>query len=1254
LVYVFFTSGTTGKPKGVMVEHGGLAHRIDWFQREWPLQRGQAIMLKHSYTFGLSEWEIFWPLSSGATLVLPPPGSEKDPEYILSRTCGRNGEPGSGFAAWPPMPYHVFVPSMLQMFLDHVAELEDLARAKGDAAKGEEEAWWRSAALREVIVCSEPLTPALAQRLFAMFPRTQLTNLYGPTEGEMTAWRCPKGRAVSRVPVGKPMAGSKVVLAGLYERTPAASLEPAELSFGGPFIARGYLGQADLTSAAFVPDFTVTQTPQVQASAKQRLYLTGDLGRWQPDGNVELLGRRDFQVKLRGFRIELGEVEAALRAAGAREAVALVRPGPSGALALAAYWAPESLAPTAAVRTACEQRLPTYMRPTVLVPCDALPRNANGKIDRKALPDPTAALPNNGAESAEEAALASEVERAVADVWAEILKMDSKKVPPDTDFNALGGSSLLAGRATALIRRKLAVPTLPGTAIYRHNTVRRLATAVEVLLPTACAASPVADASAPSRAASVALVLKGQEQRLSAANPLVLLAQSLGIMVLNMVHEPEAWSPVYWGLFYAYYLYGQWAIIALLPVAFVLDHIFQIVLIVMLKWTICGKLQPGTSPLWGGRYLRWWFGHQLLETALPHITPLVAETSLLPALYRLLGARIGHDVQLGTEPILEPDLVIIGDGAVVSRQVHVFGSTCAAGSLHLRHACVGRGAVVQPCAVVTPGSVVPAGASVGALSSSQGWLPLEVQSEAAAIAAAVGREERSPAPSASEERIQDRLRVFVGVPILVLLHTLPLVPLIFLLEWGWKVTERHFGANAYMAFFVLLPWVYSLTTSFGYTALVILQKRLVVGRLAPGSKSAGPGHASALKRWLHARAMESPQFRDAADQFVNTEVLCLIYRLLGAKVGRRVQIDVINTAEHDCITIEDYVLFGSKVAINGSAPPKPRPQAELTSPGAKDASERSNESLLAPTFEEVRLLRGANVLDHSCLLPGVIVGEKAILGTHSLGQQGGYFPPTSVSTGSVGGRAVTLREAHLSVPKQLELEHEAMRTLDSARWWHFNFALVSFALLVKPLPEALWVLTYYAVVSVWGIDEERPWSILLIVPFVHLFIDVIELMLSITLKWMIVGTYRTGAFPFFSLLHLRWAMMMQLRGAMSGLNESLQGTAFNNWALRAYGASVGRDCCLFGLALEYDLLSVGDRVAIGAGSDTTCHTVENMLLTLAPTRIADDASMLNASFAMPGASIEANSMILENSQVLKGETVPQGEIWAGLPAAKLQ
>jgi len=170
LVYAFFTSGTTGKPKGVMVENQGLVHRIHWFQERWPLQKGEGLVAKVAYTFGLSEWEIFWPLAAGASLVLAPPGGEKDPDYLLRRACGsftpppasQRLLPGSG----PPadsislIAAHVFVPSMLQMVFDRYDELEEEEMGRKAGQHSTEGTWWRDSLAREVITCGEALQHA--------------------------------------------------------------------------------------------------------------------------------------------------------------------------------------------------------------------------------------------------------------------------------------------------------------------------------------------------------------------------------------------------------------------------------------------------------------------------------------------------------------------------------------------------------------------------------------------------------------------------------------------------------------------------------------------------------------------------------------------------------------------------------------------------------------------------------------------------------------------------------------------------------------------------------------------------------------------------------------------------------------------------------------------------------------------------------------------------------------------------------------
>ena len=389
-VYVFFTSGTTGKPKGVVVEHRGLVHRTLWLQDEYKMQPHERTALKHGYTFGLSEWEIFWPICVGGGLVLMEPGGEKHADYVFSLTQREN------------ITHMFFVPSMLRMLLEYI-EVENVDT--------------NDFPLRMVVTCGEALVLETVQKLFSVLPRTAIHNLYGPTEGEMTLWRCPKGVHIPYVPIGRPMSGSKVYVCDKFMQ-PCAVNEPGELHFGGPFIAREYLGLPGQTASKFIPDpfvgqgvalsprkasLAVSSPPKkggaqlavaaaeddddagetseglqantgtaTQAGEPSRLYKTGDLAVWRSDGNLEFLGRIDNQVKLRGFRIELGEIESVMRGYGVQHAV-VVLVGDGASQYLAAYCAPASDDDVPLIRSECLKKLPAYMVPAVILPLPAMP-----------------------------------------------------------------------------------------------------------------------------------------------------------------------------------------------------------------------------------------------------------------------------------------------------------------------------------------------------------------------------------------------------------------------------------------------------------------------------------------------------------------------------------------------------------------------------------------------------------------------------------------------------------------------------------------------------------------------------------------------------------------------------------------------------------------------------------------------------------------------------------------------------------------
>jgi len=408
LAYVIYTSGSTGRPKGAANRHHALTNRLQWMQEAYGLTADDAVLQKTPFSFDVSVWEFFWPLIQGARLVMAPPGAHREPTQLVEL-----------IRTHKITTLH-FVPSMLQAFLTH----------------GEVEA---CTSLTRLVCSGEALPAELQNQVFVRLPQVTLYNLYGPTEAaiDVTHWTCQDdGR--NHVAIGQPIAGIRtyVLDSDLNLAPPGVA---GELYLGGIGLARGYLHRSDLTAERFVAD------PFAQG---ERLYRTGDLVRWRDDGQLEYLGRLDHQVKIRGLRIELGEIEAELLAQPAvREAVVVTQEGPGGSR-LVAYVVPQadSELDTSSLREVLGQRLPDYMVPGVVVTLDALPLNANGKVDRKALPEPDLAS------SSQYEPPQGEVEAALAKVWSEVLGVE--QVGRHDNFFELGGHSLLALKVLEQMRHQ--------------------------------------------------------------------------------------------------------------------------------------------------------------------------------------------------------------------------------------------------------------------------------------------------------------------------------------------------------------------------------------------------------------------------------------------------------------------------------------------------------------------------------------------------------------------------------------------------------------------------------------------------------------------------------------------------------------------------------------------------------------------------------------------------------------------------------
>ncbi|MBK5304160.1 MULTISPECIES: non-ribosomal peptide synthetase [Gammaproteobacteria] len=437
LAYVIYTSGSTGRPKGVAVEHAGIVNRLQWMQEAYRLEATDRVLQKTPFSFDVSVWEFFWPLAYGATLVVAKPGGHQDVDYLAR------------LIAHEAITTLHFVPPMLEVFLT-TADMADCR------------------SLKQVMCSGQALPLELQQRFFEGLPDAALHNLYGPTEAsvDVTFWACDPEYTQGCVPIGRPIANTRIYLLD-QQMNPVPAGVAGELYIGGIGLARGYLGRADLTAAAFVPD------PFGPAGA--RLYKTGDLARYRSAGEIEYLGRLDHQVKIHGLRIELGEIESRLaRYPGIREAVVLAQEDRPGEGRLVAYYTlvsgDEAIA-LGDLREHLGSALPSYMVPHSYLLLAALPLSANGKLDRRALP---MVASGEEAHRAYEAPV-GEVEEQLAALWEEMLHV--APVGRHDNFFDLGGHSLLATQLVSRIRRSLAVE-LPLRNLFEMPTIKSLATCI--------------------------------------------------------------------------------------------------------------------------------------------------------------------------------------------------------------------------------------------------------------------------------------------------------------------------------------------------------------------------------------------------------------------------------------------------------------------------------------------------------------------------------------------------------------------------------------------------------------------------------------------------------------------------------------------------------------------------------------------------------------------------------------------------------
>ncbi len=431
LAYVIYTSGSTGNPKGVLIDHKGLYNRLLWTIDDLGITQDDIILQKTPYTFDVSVWELTVSLITGSKLVFANPNGHKDPHYL--ETIIQNEK----------ISIIHFVPSMLDAFMLDI-----------DSKK--------CAGLRRVVCSGEALPVEMVKKFRQIFKKTSLHNYYGPTEAsiDVTAINLSNQKYLQKsISIGTPVPNTNIYIVNEGNVLQPIGI-PGELLIGGIQVAQGYLNRPDLTKEKFI------ESPFLK---NEKIYRTGDLAKWLPDGKIEYLGRIDNQVKIRGNRVELGEIENAIQKSNVTErTIVLVKKDQHQNPSLVAYLIPKNGYTKEALISVLTESVPSYMIPNFFIEMETFPVTSNGKTDFSSFPQ----IDLNEISSVEYVAPKNETEKELVTLWEEVLNLN--KISVNDNFFQLGGDSIMSIRVISRINKLLGT-RLKIDDLYQKQTIHDLA-----------------------------------------------------------------------------------------------------------------------------------------------------------------------------------------------------------------------------------------------------------------------------------------------------------------------------------------------------------------------------------------------------------------------------------------------------------------------------------------------------------------------------------------------------------------------------------------------------------------------------------------------------------------------------------------------------------------------------------------------------------------------------------------------------------